>query len=103
MEWTGNTPRVHRRRPEHRTPTACFVGADASTDAIDAIITGRPRMRVDLAYTAVAAVVLRPPTAISMPIYALSIHAGYACQRSGACCKAGWSIPVEAPLRVLLG
>lgn len=26
---------------------------------------------------------------------ALSVHAGYACRRSGACCTAGWPIPVE--------
>jgi hypothetical protein len=29
------------------------------------------------------------------PTRALSIHARYACGRSGACCTAGWAIPVE--------
>ena len=28
-------------------------------------------------------------------IYALSIHADYACRHSGACCTSGWPIPVE--------
>jgi Fe-S-cluster containining protein len=27
----------------------------------------------------------------------LSVHAGYRCRHSGACCTAGWAIPVEAP------
>lgn len=30
-----------------------------------------------------------------MPVLALSLHAGFACRRSGACCTAGWPIPVE--------
>src|SRR5262245_9613956 len=25
----------------------------------------------------------------------LTLHAGYACQSAGACCTAGWAIPVE--------
>lgn len=29
------------------------------------------------------------------PVYSLNVHAEYACRRSGACCTAGWSIPVE--------
>jgi hypothetical protein len=33
----------------------------------------------------------------------LSVHATYACRHSGACCTAGWSIPVEARLLPLLG
>ena len=33
-----------------------------------------------------------------MPSYCLNIHAGYACAHTGACCTAGWPIPVEAPL-----
>ncbi len=33
----------------------------------------------------------------------LSIHAGYRCGHSGACCTSGWPIPVEAPLRRRLG
>jgi hypothetical protein len=37
-----------------------------------------------------------------MPVYCLSVHAAYACEHSGACCTAGWPIPVEAPLRRLL-
>jgi len=32
----------------------------------------------------------------------LSIHAGYACRHSGACCAAGWRIPVEAATRIAL-
>ena len=40
-----------------------------------------------------------------MTTYWLSMHLQYACRHSGACCTAGWSIPVErarlAPLRVL--
>jgi Fe-S-cluster containining protein len=28
-------------------------------------------------------------------VFTLSIHAGYRCRRSGACCTAGWRIPVE--------
>ena len=28
----------------------------------------------------------------------LSIHAGYRCRHSGACCTAGWEIPAEAPV-----
>jgi Fe-S-cluster containining protein len=28
----------------------------------------------------------------------LSLHAGYRCRDSGACCSSGWPIPVEAPL-----
>jgi hypothetical protein len=30
-----------------------------------------------------------------MPVFALSIHAGYACRSSGACCTSGWEIAVE--------
>jgi hypothetical protein len=36
-------------------------------------------------------------------VYALSFHANYACRHSGACCTAGWSIPVEPRLLPLLG
>ena len=35
--------------------------------------------------------------------YSLSFYATYACRHSGACCTAGWSIPVEARLLPLLG
>lgn len=31
-----------------------------------------------------------------MPVLALNLHAGFACRQSGACCTAGWPIPVEA-------
>lgn len=31
------------------------------------------------------------------------MHAEYACAHSGACCTAGWAIPVEAPKQPLLG
>lgn len=35
-------------------------------------------------------------------VRALSFHAGYACGNSGACCEAGWPIPVEAVVLPLL-
>jgi hypothetical protein len=38
-----------------------------------------------------------------MAVYALSFHANYRCRHSGACCTAGWPIPVEARLLPLLG
>jgi hypothetical protein len=41
---------------------------------------------------------LRPPT-----VFALSVHAAYACRHSGACCTAGWSIPVESHRQAVLG
>ena len=31
-----------------------------------------------------------------MTVRCLTVHAGYACRHSGACCTAGWPIPVEA-------
>jgi hypothetical protein len=37
------------------------------------------------------------------PVVALDAHASYACRHSGACCTAGWSIPVEPPIRHLVG
>ena len=36
--------------------------------------------------------------AMSVPVYALSIHADYKCGNSGACCAAGWDVPVEVPI-----
>jgi len=30
-----------------------------------------------------------------VPVRCLSIHAGYGCRHSGACCAAGWPIPIE--------
>lgn len=36
------------------------------------------------------------------PVFALNAHARYACRHSGACCSAGWAIPVEAPQRAVL-
>jgi hypothetical protein len=30
-----------------------------------------------------------------MPVLALNLHAGFTCRHSGACCTAGWPIPVE--------
>ena len=33
---------------------------------------------------------------------ALSLHAGFACCRSGACCTAGWPIPVEPDVATVL-
>ena len=38
-----------------------------------------------------------------MPVFTLSIHADYTCAHSGACCTAGWAIPVEPPKRRALG
>lgn len=35
-------------------------------------------------------------------IYALNAHATWACRHSGACCTAGWSIPVEPRIRRLV-
>jgi Fe-S-cluster containining protein len=32
------------------------------------------------------------------PRLALSVHANFECRHSGACCSAGWAIPVETPL-----
>jgi hypothetical protein len=39
----------------------------------------------------------------SRRIYALSVHADYACRDSGACCTAGWAIPVEPSRQKYLG
>jgi hypothetical protein len=36
-------------------------------------------------------------------VFSLNVHASYACRHSGACCTAGWTIPVEPHLRSLLG
>jgi len=30
--------------------------------------------------------------------FCLSVHAGYLCRHAGACCTAGWAIPVEGPV-----
>ena len=30
------------------------------------------------------------------PVLALNLHAGFECRHSGACCTAGWPVPVEA-------
>jgi len=35
-------------------------------------------------------------------IRSLSLHADYACRRSGACCTSGWAIPVESALHARL-
>jgi len=35
-------------------------------------------------------------------VFSLNVHASYACRHSGACCTAGWSIPVEPHLRSLV-
>lgn len=35
-------------------------------------------------------------------LFALSVHADFACRHSGACCTAGWPIPVEPEIRGLL-
>lgn len=39
---------------------------------------------------------------VSVRVFSLSVHADYACRHSGACCTAGWSIPVEPALRRVL-
>ena len=36
-------------------------------------------------------------------VFALNVHATYACQHSGACCTAGWPIPVEPDRQARLG
>lgn len=36
-------------------------------------------------------------------VYSLNFYANYRCRHSGACCTAGWAIPVEARLLPLLG
>jgi hypothetical protein len=42
--------------------------------------------------------------AVTAPrVFALNAHASYACRHSGACCTAGWSIPVEPRVQALLG
>lgn len=37
-------------------------------------------------------------TAGPAPSLCLRMHAGYRCQHAGACCTAGWAIPVEGPV-----
>lgn len=37
-----------------------------------------------------------------VPVLALNLHAGFACRRSGACCTAGWPIPVEPDVAAAL-
>ena len=32
-----------------------------------------------------------------MAVWCLAFHAAWLCRHSGACCRAGWSIPVEGP------
>ena len=36
-------------------------------------------------------------------VFALNVHANWACRHSGACCSAGWAIPVEPSRRAVLG
>ncbi len=36
-------------------------------------------------------------------VFSLNVHAGWQCRHSGACCTAGWSIPVEAHARWITG
>jgi Fe-S-cluster containining protein len=35
---------------------------------------------------------------VASAVFALSIHADYKCGNSGACCSAGWDVPVEVPI-----
>ncbi|MGH9311846.1 MAG: hypothetical protein ACRD1S_01485 [Vicinamibacterales bacterium] len=37
------------------------------------------------------------------PTFSLSIHADYRCRHAGACCTAGWEIPVEVHRQPLVG
>lgn len=37
------------------------------------------------------------------PVFALSHHSDYRCRHSGACCNAGWTIPVEPERQALIG
>lgn len=39
---------------------------------------------------------------MSLPTFALSLHADWRCGRSGACCTAGWPIPVEPEVTAAL-
>jgi hypothetical protein len=32
---------------------------------------------------------------VDVPVFVLSVHADYACRHAGACCTAGWRIPVD--------
>ncbi|MEI6669396.1 MAG: hypothetical protein WCP29_14685 [Acidobacteriota bacterium] len=36
-----------------------------------------------------------PSPPVSPPVFALNIHADYHCRRQGACCTAGWHVPIE--------
>jgi Fe-S-cluster containining protein len=36
-------------------------------------------------------------TRSTAPAYCLRLHAAYRCQHAGACCTAGWAIPIEEP------
>jgi len=38
----------------------------------------------------------------STAVFALNVHSNYRCRHSGACCTAGWTIPVEPKVRGLL-
>ena len=35
-------------------------------------------------------------------VFALSVHADYKCHNSGACCSAGWDVPIEVPIYLSL-
>ncbi|MGE3520347.1 MAG: hypothetical protein AB7J63_15480 [Vicinamibacterales bacterium] len=43
------------------------------------------------------------PGVAAPQVYSLNVHAAYACRRTGACCAAGWSIPVEPRVQPLIG
>jgi Fe-S-cluster containining protein len=43
-------------------------------------------------------VTVRTATTEHTAAHCLSIHAGYQCRHSGACCTAGWHIPAEPPV-----
>ena len=40
---------------------------------------------------------------MAVEVFALNALAGYACRHSGACCTAGWTIPVEPRLLPIIG
>ena len=60
------------------------------------VVFARGRWQIPVAPLAVLQSLLQNRNPV--PAYCLSIHARYPCAHSGACCTAGWPIPVEPPL-----
>jgi hypothetical protein len=44
-----------------------------------------------------------PEEVMPARVFALNVHAGWKCRHSGACCRAGWTIPVEPHARPITG